>query len=206
MKNMNRLRKFDILRDVAFASAICQLVLLILVMFTGDPGIYQNGKGFMYICDNFCSKQTIAALFMIATIPTWVLLSCSVALETDKTRQRNVLAIISLPLPLGLGIVFFSICTTANLHYIYVNAFVASVGGVHYVVACTAGHVTFLQNYFGLLIGTAICGLVFITLAATQNEPGIARNTAVISEYMAITGFIVLNSITTDRIREHVNI
>ena len=206
IQNMNKSQIFDFMRDVALVSAICQFVLLLLVMFTGDPGIFQKERGFMYISDNFCSKQTMAALFMIATIPTWILLSCSVALEVDARRRNKVLAIISLPLPLGFGIVFFSICTTPNLHYVYVNAFVASVGGVHYVVACTAGHVTFLQNYFGLLIGTALCGLIFMTLAFSQNEPGIQRNTAVISEYLAITGFIVLNSITADRIREHVDI
>ena len=206
MKRMPNLEMLNFMRDISLISAFCQLILLIIVMFTGDPGIFQKERGFMYISDNFCSKQLIAALFMIATIPTWALLACSVALEVDKPRRKKVLALISLPFPLGIGIVFFSICTTPNLHYVYVNAFVASVGGVHYVVASTAGHVLFLQTYFGLLIGTAICGLIFMVLAFSENEAGIQRNSAVIAEYLAITGFIVLNSFTADRIQEHVDI
>ena len=206
MTRMTNLQMLDFMRDISLMSAVCQIILLVLVMFTGDPGIFQKEKGFMYISDNFCSKQHLAALFMIATIPTWALLACSVALEVDETRRKKVLALISLPLPLGLGIVFFSICTTPNLHYVYVNAFVASVGGVHYIVASTARHIVFLQTYFGLLIGTALCGLIFITLAFSQYKPGLQRNTAVIAEYLAITGFIVLNSITADRIQEHVDI
>jgi hypothetical protein len=202
-REINPFDLFDLMRDIACIAAIIQLLLLVLVMFTGYPGVFVEGEGFKYISDNFCSKQAIGALFMIATFPTWILLTCSIAIERDYTRGL-ILALISLPLPMGLGIVFFSICETPGLHYVFVNAFVVSIGGVHFVVAATADHSDFMKSYLVLLVGSAMCGLLFIVLAFTAHEPGIQRNTAVILEYLAVTGFIVLNSLSTDRVREHV--
>jgi hypothetical protein len=201
--NVKHDKMFDIMRDVAFTSAVLQLGLLVLVMFTGHPGVFVQGTGFMYISDNFCSKKALAALFMLSTFPTWVLITFSIALQCKK-RRTIILAIISLPLPLGMGIVFFSVCETTNLHYVFVNAFITSVGVVHIVVATTASHFKFLQSYFVLLVGSALCGILFMVLAFTANEPGTQRNSAVILEYFSVTGFIILNSLATDRVREHI--
>ena len=196
---------FHFMREISFTSAAVQLILLAIVMFTGEPGVFQEGYGFMYISDNFCSKQWIAILFMVATLPTWTVLACSIALETDPYRRNTILGVISLPLPLGLGIVFYSICDTPSLHYVYVNAFVLSLAGVHVVVAATARHFVFIQPYSILLVATALCGMIFMVLAMSTDDPGVQRNSAVIFEYLAMTGFIVLNSLVTDRVREHVN-
>ena len=145
---------------------------------------------------------TPTSLFMISTLPTWILLTCSIALQS-QSRRAKILGVISLPLPIGLGIVFFSICDIPNMHYVFVNIFVLSVGVVHVIVATTAGHINFLQSYFVLLVGTAIFGLCFLVLAFTSHGPSMQRDIAVILEYLAVTGFIVLNSLVTDRVREH---
>jgi hypothetical protein len=72
------------------------------------------------------------------------------------------------------------------------------------VVAATAGHFIFLQSYFIILTGSALCGVLFISLAFTAQEHTMQRNAAVIFEYLAVTGFIVLNSLAADRVREHI--
>ena len=201
---VTRNEMFNLMRDLSLIGAFMQLLLLTIVMVTGHPGIFLKERGFMYISDNFCTKQILGTLFMISTLPTWILLACSVSLETDQIKRNMILAIISLPLPLGLGIVFFSICITPGIHYVYVNAFVASIAGVHLVVAATAGHFVFLQSYFIILAGSALCGVLFISLAFTAQEHTMQRNAAVIFEYLAVTGFIVLNSLAADRVREHI--
>jgi len=195
---------FNIMRNIAFVSSLVQLLLLIFVMFTGYPGVYLKGEGFMYISDNFCYKQWAAILFMIATLPTWVILSCSVSLEKDPVKRPLILFVISLPLPLGVGIAFFSICEIPSLHYVYVNAFVVSVACVHLVVTTTARHFHFLQTYILVVAVSAVSGVCFMLLAVTTDQPGIHKDTAVIFEYIGMTSFIILNSLVTDRVREHV--
>jgi hypothetical protein len=198
------------LRDVSIASAFIQSVFLTLVMLAGKPGLYTDQHGMMYVSDNFCTKSILAGCFMISTFPTWALLACSVALEKKVyygvlCKRRLILFLISTPLPLGLGIVFFSLCSNPFLHYMYVNIFVLSVAGVHLAVAGTAGHFVFLQSYFILLVATAVCGVCFVTLAVFETSPGVQRNCAVIFEYFAIVGFVILNSLSSDRIREHID-
>ena len=203
--HMKHRKIFNLMRNVAISSSITQFVLLIVVMFTGYPGVYLKGEGFMYISDNFCYKQWAAILFMLSTLPTWVILSCSVALETDPVKRFSVLFMISLPLPLGVGIALFSICTIPTLHYIYVNAFVLSVAFVHLIVTTTARHFRFLQTYVLIVVVSSLCGVSFMVLAVSTDQPGIQKNTAVILEYISMFAFIVLNSLSADRVREHVD-
>jgi len=195
---------FNMMRAVAIASSLVQVALLIIVMFTGYPGIYLEDEGFMYISDNFCYRQWAAILFMIATLPTWVILSCSVALEQDPVKRFSVLFIISLPLPLGVGLAFFSVCDIPGLHYVYVNAFVLSIACVHLVVTSTARHFRFLQSYVLLVVVSSVSGISFMVLAISTDQPGIQKNTAAILEYISMASFIILNCLATDRVREHV--
>lgn len=182
------------------------MVLLLAVMFSGTPGIYIRKRGLMFLSDNFCTKAALATLFILSTIPTWVVLTCSVTLEKTKSRKRWwLLFIMALPVSTGLGIVFFSLCTTPILHYLYVNVFAISVGSVHLVVALTARHTEFYQSYYVLLLGSAICTLAFILFARIATGPGTARNTAVVMEYLATIGFIFLNGLSADRISEHIH-
>ena len=195
---------FNMMRDVAIATSLLQIALLMIVMFTGYPGIYLEDEGFMYISDNFCYKQWAAILFMFATLPTWVILSCSVALEKDPVKRFGVLFMISLPLPLGVGVAFFSVCDIPGLHYVYVNAFVVSIAFVHLVVTTTARHFRFLQSYVLLVVVSSVCGLSFMVLAISTDQPGIQKNIAVIFEYIAMASFIILNGLAADRVKEHV--
>lgn len=192
-----------LMQDISQIAACCQLVLLLLVMFVGEPGVYLSGYGFMYISDNFCNKKVLAALFMISTLPSWIILACSVSLEKDVVRRKCLLFLISIPFPIGIGIVFFSLCTAPSLHYVFVNLFVGAVATVHIAVARTAGHVDFLQTYSALLVITSVSGMVFLVLALIEKGPGPARNIAVISEYIGVFGFILSNGLSTDRVREH---
>jgi hypothetical protein len=111
----------------------------------------------------------------------------------------------SLPMSTGLGVVFFSLCETHYLHYLYVNTFVASVGCIHLILTITAPHIKFLQAYYILLATTSICSLCFVLFAAMANIPGPIRNVAVTMEYMAVVGFVILNYLAVDRIREHIS-
>lgn len=191
------------MQDVAHAAAALQLLFLALVLFAGAPGLYTEKMGLMYISDNFCTKTVLGTFFMLCTIPTWVLLACSVAMEKDPWKRGLILWVISIPLPMGLGIVFFTLCRNPVLHYIYVNLFVTSVGFVHLAVAYTALHLEFLQTYFLLLSCTAACAACFVVLAFFEQTPSTERDAAVILEYLAVVGFIILNGLSTDRIREH---
>jgi len=191
-----------LLTDVAVVSALVQMVVLVAIMVTGNPGIYVPEMGFMYVSNNFCRQQLLASAFFLATIPSWVLLACSVC---NVGRWRWVsLALLALPLPMGLGVVWFPICTNATMHYVYVNAFVFAVGCVHLAVANTGKHTEFMRTYAVLVIGTAVCGSVFMIFALLERGPGVVRNVATISEYLAISGFIFINSLSCDRIREHI--
>ena len=203
----NHIEKVDLLclmQDISQVAACCQIILLMLVMFTGNPGVYMQGVGFMYISDNFCSKKFLAAMFMISTFPSWVVLACSVALEKDVVRRKLLILLISTPLPIGIGIVFFSLCTTPGLHYVFVNVFVVAVATIHMAVAHTAKHVEFLQTYCALVVTTSVSGLCFLILALVEKGPSTSRDVAVICEYIAVCGFIIANSLSTDRVREHV--
>jgi hypothetical protein len=194
-----------LLQDISHVAACVQIILLFMVMFVGQPGIYHEDFGFMYISDNFCNKRVLAALFMISTLPSWVILACSVSMEKDPVRRKCILWLISTPFPIGIGIVFFSLCTSPSLHYIYVNLFVGCIATVHIAVARTAGHVDFLQTYSALLIVTFVSGVIFLVLALVEKGPGAIRNVAVICEYIGVIGFILSNGLSTDRVREHVN-
>jgi hypothetical protein len=194
----------SLMRDISHITASIQMLLLLLTMFVGYPGVYLEGQGFMYISDNFCTKKLLAGLFVFATLPSWVLLACSVSMEKDIGRRKLLLLLISTPFPIGIGIVFFSLCTTPGLHYVYVNLFVATVATVHFAVAHTAGHFNFLQIYFVVLMCTTIAGGLFVLFALIERGPGVYRNAAVISEYVAVGGFIFCNSLCNDRIREHI--
>ena len=192
-----------LLQDVSQISAFVQMVLVFMVMFVGQPGIYLTDAGFMYISDNFCNKRVLAALFMISTLPSWVILACSVALEKDPVTRKCLLLLIATPFPIGIGIVFFSLCEAPSLHYIYVNLFIGSIATVHIAVARTAGHIDFIQTYFALLVVTSVSGVIFLTLALIEKGPGVVRNVAVICEYIGVIGFILSNGLSTDRVREH---
>jgi hypothetical protein len=104
----------------------------------------------------------------------------------------------------GLGICFFSLCETHALHYVYVNTFVGSVGCIHLALTLTTRHKEFLQAYYILLGGTTVCSLSFVLLAGIATTPGVTRNAAVSMEYLAVIGFVLLNSLSADRIKEHV--
>jgi hypothetical protein len=195
----------EVLNSIATLSACIQFILLCLVMFVGPPGVYQQGIGMMYISSNFCTKTVLGSFFISVTLPTWALLACSVSLEKNIRKRNIILWVISMPLPVGVGIIMFSICDTPFFHYAYVNAFVGAIALVHIVVAATARHFLFLQTYSFLLVTTALCGTGFIVFALYETGPGIQRNTAVIFEYIAVIGFITLNSMATDRIREHIS-
>ena len=185
-------------------SAATQMLLLLAITFSGLPGIYAPLWGLMYLSDNFCTKPALGTLFIIATMPTWVLLTCSLALETADWKRRFLVFIMALPMSTGLGIVFFSLCETHALHYVYVNTFVGSVGCIHLALTLTSKHTEFLQAYYILLGGTTVCSLSFVLLAAIATAPGVARNVAVSMEYSAVIGFIMLNSLSADRIKEHI--
>jgi hypothetical protein len=196
----------SLISDISRTTAFTQMLILALTIFLGYPGVYLEDVGFMYISDNFCMKNFLAASFIFSTLPTWILLAFSVSMETDLGKRKLLLLLISTPFPLGIGIVFFSLCTTPTLHYLYVNLFVATVGSVHFAVAYTAGHFNFLQVYFIVLICTATAGGVFVVFALAEDGPGHFRNTSVISEYIAVSGFIFCNSLCNDRITEHIEL
>jgi hypothetical protein len=195
-----------LIREVSIASAVLQMLLLVLLMLTGTPGIYTADQGLMYVSDTLCNARVFAAFFMLATFPTWIVLACSISLEPNVWRRRCILIIISLPMPMGIGIVLFDWCSTPVIHYIYVSAFVVAISGIHIIVASTARHFRFLQSYFVLLVGTAMCGISFLTLSMFETGPGTQRNAAVILEYLAAIGFIALNSLSADRVYEHINL
>jgi hypothetical protein len=193
-----------VLTSIATLSAWIQFIMLCLVMFVGPPGVYQEGLGLMYISSNFCTKSVLGSFFMIFTLPTWALLACSVSLVKNNRKRNMILWVISLPLPVGIGIIMFSLCDTPFFHYAYVNAFVGTIALVHIVVAATAKHFLFIQTYSFLLLTTALCGVGFVLFALIETGPGVKRNTAVVFEYISVIGFITLNSLATDRIREHI--
>jgi hypothetical protein len=199
-------RMEGVLTSVSRYTALTQFVLLSAIMFTGTPGIYTTDDGFEYISSNFCTKPALAALFIASTLPTWGVLTCSVACEPSITRQRALVFVMALPMSTGLGIVFFSLCETHFMHYMYVNTFAASVGCVHLAVACTANHSAFYQAYYVLLLTTSVSSLFFIIGAAVSSGPGSLNDFAVLMEYVAMVGFVMLNSLSADRVREHVNI
>jgi hypothetical protein len=204
--NVQREDMVSLIRDISQVTASIQMILLVLTMFVGYPGVYLNEMGLMYISDNFCTKNLLAAMFVFATFPSWVLLACSISMEKDLGKRKLLLLLISAPFPLGIGIVFFSLCATPALHYVYVNLFVMTVGFVHFTVAYTAGHFDFLQLYFVTLVSTAIAGGIFVLFALIERGPGTFRNIAVVSEYIAVTGFILCNSLCNDRIQEHIRL
>jgi hypothetical protein len=195
------------LRDVSQISALVQMLLLLLTMFTGIPGVYTQDKGFMFISDNFCTKQLLAGLFMVTTLPSWILLACSISLDENVVKRKMLIGLLATPFPIGIGIVFFSLCTTPVMHYVYVNLFVLTVASIHLTIALTAKHFIFLQVYSILLIGTSISGVCFMTFALITpvGRPSVERNVAVIAEYIAVSGFIVCNSLCIDRIKEHID-
>jgi hypothetical protein len=197
-----------LIRYISRITALLQFSLLLLTMLTGTPGLYLEDKGFMYISDNFCTKDILAGLFMTATLPTWILLACSVSMETGPIKRIILLRCIAIPLPIGIGIVFFPICTTHTMHYVYVNLFVLTIAGVQFVVARTAKHFVFLQVYFVIVVGTTIAGVIFGVFAviAPSNILSTWRNISVIAEYIAICGFIYCNSLCADRVEEHIRL
>ena len=192
------------MQRIAWYSAATQMLLLLTITFSGLPGIYAPVKGLMYISNNFCTKPALGTLFIISTLPTWVLLTCSLALEPSNFKRRCLIFIMSLPMSTGLGIVFFSLCETHAMHYVYVNTFVGSVGCIHLALTLTTRHTEFLQAYYILLGGTTVCSLSFVLLAGIATTPGVTRNAAVSMEYLAVIGFVLLNSLSADRIEEHV--
>jgi hypothetical protein len=194
----------DTMQRVSRYTALIQMMLLLAITFTGTPGLYMTEMGMMYVSDNFCTKPALGTLFIIMTLPIWVVLTCSLALEPSAWKRRCLLFIMSLPTSTGLGIVFFSLCETHYLHYAYVNTFVLSVGGIHLALTLTTEHIKFLQSYYILLIGSSSFSLVFVIFAGIETGPGVARNMAVIMEYLSVVGFILLNSLSADRIREHI--
>ena len=194
----------NMIREVSIASAVLQMLLFLLIMFTGTPGIYTKRRGLMYISNNLCHTRVLSTCFMLSTIPTWVILACSVSKEIIVYRRRCTLILISIPFPLGIGIVMFDWCSNPVIHYVYVTGFVIAIALVHIVVAKTARHVNFLQSYAFLLVGTAVCGISFLAVSMSETMPGIQRNVGVISEYLTTIGFILLNSLSTDRINEHI--
>jgi len=194
------------LRDVAWSTSTVQFLLLLIIMMIGMPGIYTTRHGLMYISDNFCTKKILSIAFMLSTLPTWALLACSIALERSKWKRTPLLVLMSIPLPTGIGIVLFSLCETPGLHYAYVNLFVGTIACIHITVGYTARHFKFIQCYSIIVFGTAICGTLFLLLAFEENGKGLRRDTAVIMEYIAVTGFIVLNALSVDRIGEHLNV
>ena len=194
------------LQDVARWTSATQLFLLVLIMTIGTPGMYTTRHGFMYVSDNFCTKKVLSTAFILSTLPTWALLACSISLEQVKWKRTVMLILMAIPLPTGIGIVMFSVCEIPGIHYAYVNLFVGTIACIHITVGYTAKHFKFIQCYSILVFGSAICGLLFILLAMDENGKGTRRDTAVIMEYIAVTGFIVLNALSVDRIREHLNV
>jgi hypothetical protein len=194
------------LRDIAWGTSIIQFILLIAIMTIGSPGTYTYANGFMYISDNFCTKKLLSILFMLSTLPTWALLACSISLETSKFARTSLLLLMSIPLPAGIGIVLFSLCETPSLHYVYVNLFVGTIAFIHITVAYTASHFKFIQYYSVVVFGTTICGIIFLCLAIVTTGTGMRRDVAVIMEYLAVIGFIILNALSVDRIEEHITI
>jgi hypothetical protein len=195
-----------ILRNVAWSTSVLQFVLLLAIMIVGNPGIYTQRHGFMYVSDNFCTKKIISVAFMLSTLPTWALLACSISLEASPWKRIFLLLLMSIPLPTGIGIVIFSLCETPSLHYAYVNLFVGTIACIHVTVGYTARHFKFIQCYSAILFGTAVCGTLFLIFAVGEVGKGIRRDSAVILEYVSITGFIILNALTVDRIGEHLNV
>ena len=209
------------LADVAHLSALLQLSVLVLIMASGHPGIYVRGIGFMYVSNNFCHQQFLASLFIVSTLPSWALLACSVCrvgmpqrgqpqtpgtLGSRNLRRWFTLWLLALPLPMGLGVVLFPICSTRIMHYVYVNGFVFAVGSVHLVVAYTGDNVAFIRMYPALVIGTALCGACFMILALFEQQRGLGRDLASMFEYAAVLGFVFINYLSCDRIREHIKV
>jgi hypothetical protein len=201
MRTVSRLE--CVFQSISRYTAFTQLTLLAFLLFTGTPGLYITEDGMEYLSSNFCTKPALAALFIVSTLPTWAVLTCSVALEESVVRQRLLLFLMALPTSTGLEIVFFSLCETHFLHYVYVNTFAVSVGVVHLTIAVTAKHSEFYQAYYGLLSVTSISSLLFIFGASLATGPGRMQNFAALMEHIATLGFVALNGLSADRLREH---
>jgi hypothetical protein len=194
------------LRDVAWSTSATQFLLLLWIMSVGTPGIYTTRHGFMYISDNFCTKKILSIAFMLSTLPTWALMACSISLEPSQFRRTTLLILMSIPLPTGIGIVLYSLCEIPGLHYTYVFFFVGTITCIHVTVGYTASHFKFIQYYSAIVFGTAICGMLFMALALIEDGKGFGRDFAVVMEYVSVTGFIILNALSVDRIREHLKL
>ena len=202
---IERTELMKMIREVSIASAVLQLLLFVLVMTTGPFGFYTRHNGLMYISNNLCNSRFLSVCFMLCTLPTWFILACSVS-KVVRWKRTCILLFISIPFPMGIGVVLFDWCSNPSIHYAYVIVFVISVASVHLVVAGSANHFVFLQRYVAILVGTAIFGILFISLAMSEMGPGIHRNIAVISEYFMALGFILLNGLSVDRIYEHIQL
>ena len=189
---------------IAYGSGFVQLGLFLIIMAVGKPGIYSETFGFMYLSDNFCEKKVLGLLFIFCTLPSWTLMAFSISMEERAIRRKILLFIISTPIPTGLAVVLFTICSTPGLHYTFVNVFVFSIGCSHFAVYYTSKSFVYLQMYSALIALTALSGVTFLLFALFSDSKGMSRDISVVAEYISILGFVVLNCFAADRIHEHI--
>jgi hypothetical protein len=200
----HRLIRF--LTFIAYGAGFLQLGLFLIIMAVGKPGIFSESQGFMYLSDNFCEKKVLGLIFIFSTLPSWTLMAFSIAMEENVLRRKILLFIISTPIPTGLAVVLFTICSTPGLHYTFVNAFVFSVGCSHFSIYYTSKSFVYFQAYTLLLVTTALSGLIFLLFALFSDSRGSSRDISVLAEYVSILGFVVLNCFAADRIYEHIEL
>lgn len=184
-----------------FAAAV-QLATLCLVIFFGEPGLVNASTGrLMYISDNLHTKPGLGTLFFMSFIPSWMVLACSVSFLAAWT-QALLIFFMSMSVSAGFAITFYTMYNHSTLHYIAVGFFVASIALTHLLTTLTANHFKFMQRYVWVLVLTACCGVAFIAITLSIRT-AFWHDLGAILEYTAMLGFIWINSMSTDRVREH---
>jgi len=195
-------------KSTAWYSAVASGIITLFIMFpfTGPPGVFQDGR-IRYVSDNLAEKEALGAILVGCTIPTWIILACSLhnvkqlfGLSQD-TVHFILLNIMALPVSTGFGLVFFTITRFESLHYIFTTIFVVSIGIVHLLVNYTAEHCNHQRWYLPVMYLGAVSGVLFLVLAIIPNN--ISQSVSAVFEYICVVAFLLLNSRAGQRVEDH---
>lgn len=195
-------------KSTAWYSAVASgiLILFIIFPFTGPPGVFQDDR-IRYVSDNLAEKEALGAILVGCTIPTWMILACSLhnAKEVFGLSKDTVhfilLNLMSLPVSTGFGLIFFTITRFEILHYIFTTIFVVSIGVVHLLVNYTAEHSDHQRWYLPVMYLGALSGVLFLVLAIIPNN--ISQSVSAVFEYICVVAFLLINSRAGQRVEDH---
>jgi len=198
-------------KSTAWYSAVASgiSILFVIFPFTGPPGVFQDGR-IRYVSDNLAEKEALGAIVIFCTIPTWVILACSLhnvkevfGLSVD-TVHFILLNIMALPVSTGFGLIFFTITRFETLHYVFTTIFVVSIGVVHLLVNYTAEHSNHQRWYLPVMYLGAVSGVLFLVLAIIPNN--ISQSVSAVFEYICVIAFLLINSRAGQRVEDHMQI